>query len=124
VLASVLEQDHVVKGKKVAVKKAASKQVRKVLFLVAAVLSSILMMLSVQGKIYAGGFQEGVTDAEIRDLMSQFGTVVEIQRPVDRAKNEPKSFCFVTFEKEEVANDLIKKGTLNIKGKVCDSKLY
>ncbi len=71
-----------------------------------------------QGKIYAGGFQEGVTDADIRDLMSQYGSVIDIQRPVDRTKNEPKSFCFVTFEKEEVANDLIKKGTLNIKGKV------
>lgn len=100
VLASVLEKDHVVKGKKVAVKKAASKQ----------------------GKIYAGGFQEGVTDAEIRDLMAQYGSVIDIQRPVDRAKNEPKSFCFVTFEKEEVANDLIKKGTLTIKGKDIDIK--
>ena len=31
----------------------------------------------------------------------QFGTVSEVIRPIDKSKNnEPKNFCFVTFEKE------------------------
>ena len=77
-LDKVLAQEHVVKGKKVAVKKAASKQ----------------------GKIYVGKFKDDITEDDIRAHFEQFGNVVEIQRPVDRSKNnEPKNFCFVTYDK-------------------------
>ena len=54
------------KGKKVAVKKAASKQ----------------------GKIYVGKFKDAsITEDQIREYFTQYGQVVEIQRPVDRSKN-------------------------------------
>jgi len=95
-LNAVLSQDHAIKGKKVAVKKAASKQ----------------------GKIYIGKFKDHTISEEvIREHFSQYGQVVEIQRPVDRSKNsEPKNFCFVTFDKEEPANALLKKGTVVVEG--------
>ena len=36
--------------------------------------------------------------------------VVEVTRPVDKSKdNEPKSFGFVTFAREQVAKDLVKQ---------------
>merc|ERR1719189_3194662 len=64
-LNAVLSQDHAIKGKKVAVKKAASKQ----------------------GKIYIGKFKDHTISEEvIREHFSQYGQVVEIQRPVDRSK--------------------------------------
>jgi len=86
-LTTVLSQDHAIKGKKVAVKKAASKQ----------------------GKIYIGKFKDPtISEDVIREHFTQYGQVVEIQRPVDRSKNsEPKNFCFVTFDKEEPANALL-----------------
>ena len=60
------EEGHAIKGKKVAVKKAASKQ----------------------GKIYVGKFKDAsISEDQIRDYFSQYGQVVEIQRPVDRSKN-------------------------------------
>ena len=65
-LNKVLQEEHAIKGKKVAVKKAASKQ----------------------GKIYVGKFNDSnISEDDIRDYFTQFGQVVEIQRPVDRSKN-------------------------------------
>ena len=65
-LNKVLQEEHAIKGKKVAVKKAASKQ----------------------GKIYVGKFNDSnISEDDIREYFSQFGQVVEIQRPVDRSKN-------------------------------------
>merc|ERR1719225_926193 len=95
-LNEVLKQDHAIKGKKVAVKKAASKQ----------------------GKIYIGKFSDPtISEDVIREHFSQYGQVVEIQRPVDRMKNsEPKNFCFITFDKEESANALLKMGTVTVGG--------
>ena len=94
-LDNVLGKEHAIKGKKVAVKKAASKQ----------------------GKIYVGKFTGAITEDEIKAHFSQFGNVVEIQRPVDRSKNnEPKNFCFITFDKEEPADTLLKKGSVTLNG--------
>ena len=46
----------------------------------------------------------------------QYGNVVELQRPVDRSKNEAKNFCFVTYDKEEPAEMLLKKASVNVCG--------
>ena len=59
----------------------------------------------------------GVTDDEIKNHFSQFGTVTEVIRPIDKSKdNTTKNFCFVTFEKERVARKLIEEGTCIIGG--------
>jgi len=100
-LQSALGQEHTMKNKKVAVKKAASKQ----------------------GKIYVGKFNNPITEDEIRSHFEQYGNVVEIQRPVDRSKNsEPKNFCFITFDKEESANQLLGKGGVNVAGQDVEIK--
>jgi len=100
-LQQVLVAEHIIKEKKVAVKKAASKQ----------------------GKIYVGKFTGNITEEEIKNHFMQFGNVVEIQRPVDRSKNsEPKNFCFITFDKEESANQLLSKGTVNVSGQEVEIK--
>ena len=47
----------------------------------------------------------------------QFGSVVEVIRPVDKMRGDaPKNFCFVTFEKEDPARKLVKEGFTIIKG--------
>jgi len=65
-----------------------------------------------QGKIYVGKLpSEGCTEDDIRTHFEQFGTVVEVIRPVDKAKNdEPKNFAFVTFQREEISRKLVKLG--------------
>ena len=66
---------------------------------------------SKQGKIYIGKFKDPTISRDIiLEHFIQYGQVVEIQRPVNRSKNnEPENFCFVTFDKEEPANALLKK---------------
>jgi len=71
-----------------------------------------------QGKIYIGKLPtEGISEEDIRQHFSQFGTVVEVVRPVDKAKNdEPKSFAFITFAREEISRQLVKLGGDVLKG--------
>ena len=101
-LNTVLSQDHAIKGKKLSVKKAASKQ----------------------GKIFIGKIKDPtISEDVIREHFTQYGQVVEIQRPVDHNKNsEPKNFCFVTFDKEEPANALLKKGKVVVNGQELEIK--
>jgi RNA recognition motif-containing protein len=64
-----------------------------------------------------------LTTEEVQNHFAQFGTVTEVIRPVDKTNNdEPKNFAFVTFEKEEVARQLVKEGTTNINGHDLDIK--
>ena len=94
-------EEHTIKNKKIAVKKAASKQ----------------------GKIYVGKFTQSIEEEAIKAHFEQYGNVVEIQRPVDRSKNsEPKNFCFITYDKEESANQLLKKGSVVVDGQEVEIK--
>ena len=53
----------------------------------------------------------------MRADLEQYGTITEVVRPIDKSKNnEPKNFCFVTFEKERIAKKLIQTGNINING--------
>jgi len=71
-----------------------------------------------QGKIYIGKLPtEGISEEDIRQHFSQFGQVLEVVRPVDKAKNdEPKSFAFITFAREEISRQLVKLGGDVLKG--------
>ena len=43
--------------------------------------------------------------------------MVEVIRPVDKLRDDaPKNFCFITFDKEEPARQLVFKGTTTLKG--------
>jgi len=90
------QADHNIKGKKATVKKADVKP----------------------GKIYLGKLpDQGVSEDDIRTSLSEWGVVTEVIRPIDKQKNnEPKNFCFVTFEKERISKKLIQQGNVNING--------
>merc|ERR1712226_1785718 len=98
--AASAQEAHVIKGKKVTCKKAEAKQ----------------------GKIYVGKLPaEGVTVEDIQTHFAQFGPVAEVVRPIDKSKNdEPKNFCFVTFDREETAKQMVKEGTATINGHQID----
>ena len=40
----------------------------------------------------------------------------QVEQPFDKTKNERKNFCFITFEKEDSAKQLLKAGTTTING--------
>eukprot|EP00088_Acartia_fossae_P000477 TRINITY_DN101_c0_g1_i1.p1 TRINITY_DN101_c0_g1~~TRINITY_DN101_c0_g1_i1.p1 ORF type:complete len:303 (-),score=152.56 TRINITY_DN101_c0_g1_i1:50-958(-) len=88
--------EHSIKGKKATVKKADVKP----------------------GKIYVGKLPEsGVTEDDVRAALEEHGTITEVVRPIDKMKNnEPKNFCFVTFEKERISKKLIQMGNIVVNG--------
>ncbi|XP_025156129.1 RNA-binding protein squid isoform X2 [Harpegnathos saltator] len=92
--------DHVINNKKVDPKKAKARH----------------------GKIFVGGLSTELSDDDIKHFFSQFGNIVEVEMPFDKTKNQRKGFCFITFESEQVVNELLKTPKQTINGKAVDVK--
>ncbi|XP_058836822.1 RNA-binding protein squid isoform X3 [Topomyia yanbarensis] len=92
--------DHVINNKKVDPKKAKARH----------------------GKIFVGGLTAEVSDDEIKTFFSQFGNIVDVEMPFDKQKNQRKGFCFITFDSEQVVNELLKTPKQTISGKEVDVK--
>lgn len=92
--------EHVINGKKVDPKKAKARH----------------------GKIFVGGLTTELSDDDIKNYFSQYGTIVEVEMPFDKTKNQRKGFCFITFESEQVVNELLKTPKQTIKDKEVDVK--
>ena len=58
-----------------------------------------------------------MSDDDIKNFFAQYGTIVEVEMPFDKTKNQRKGFCFITFESEQVVQDLLKSPKQNINGK-------
>ncbi|EEB19943.1 RNA-binding protein squid, putative [Pediculus humanus corporis] len=74
------------------------------------------------GKIFVGGLDVETSEEDIRNFFGQFGTILEVELPFDKQKNQQKNFCFITFESEQVTNDLLKQPKQTINGKEVDVK--
>jgi len=92
--------EHIIQGKKVDPKKAKARS----------------------AKIFVGGLKPEMTDDDIKNHFSAMGTVTEVEMPMDKVKNQRKGFCFITFEQEQVVNDLIRVGKTKIKEFEVDVK--
>lgn len=74
------------------------------------------------GKIFVGGIPAELTDDDIKDYFGQYGTIIEVEMPFDKQKNQRKGFCFITFESEQVVSELLKRPKQTIKDKQVDVK--
>ena len=74
------------------------------------------------GKIFVGGLTPEITDDDIKTYFGQYGTIVELQAPFDKVKNQRKGFCFITFDSKEVVYKLLKTPKQTINGKEVDVK--
>ncbi|XP_045468534.1 RNA-binding protein squid isoform X2 [Harmonia axyridis] len=92
--------DHVINNKKVDPKKAKARH----------------------GKIFVGGLTSELSDDDIKNYFAQYGTIVEVEMPFDKQKNQRKGFCFITFDSEQVVNELLKTPKQTIKDKEVDVK--
>jgi len=97
---AVEQSEHNIQNKKVAVKKAQAKQ----------------------GKVYIGKLPADLSDDDIKNHMATFGTIANIEQPFDKMKSERKNFCFITYEREDVAKKLLKEGTVYINGHEMEVK--
>ena len=92
--------DHIINNKKVDPKKAKARH----------------------GKIFVGGLSNELSDDDIKNYFSQFGNILEVEMPFDKTKNQRKGFCFITFDSEQVVNELLKTPKQTIKDKEVDVK--
>lgn len=92
--------DHVINNKKIDPKKAKARH----------------------GKIFVGGLSTELSDEDIKSYFAQYGTIVEVEMPYDKSKNQRKGFCFITFESEQIVNELLKTPKQSINGKEVDVK--
>ncbi|XP_008202620.1 RNA-binding protein squid isoform X2 [Nasonia vitripennis] len=74
------------------------------------------------GKIFVGGLTPDITDEDIKTYFGQYGTIVEVQAPFDKTKNQRRSYCFVTFDSKDVVYKLLKTPKQVINGKEIDVK--
>lgn len=74
------------------------------------------------GKIFVGGLTPDITDDDIKTYFGQYGTIVELQAPFDKSKNQRKGFCFITFESRDVVYKLLKTPKQTINGREVDVK--
>ncbi|XP_062540173.1 RNA-binding protein squid-like [Armigeres subalbatus] len=92
--------EHIINGKQVDAKKSQSKQ----------------------GKIFVGGLSAETSDEEVKEFFGQFGTVVAVERPFDKMKNQKKAFCFVSYDSEAVVRELLKTPKQMLGGREVDVK--
>lgn len=55
-------------------------------------------------KIFVGGLDPSTPEEDVRSHFEKFGKVAEVELPFDKAKQQRRGFCFVTFETEEAAD--------------------
>merc|ERR1712055_297819 len=97
---AVAESFHTIKGKKIEPRKAKVQT----------------------SKIFVGGLKEELSDDDIKNHFSQFGTITETEMPFDKQQNRRKGFCFLIFEGNDTAKNIITQGKQTINGIQVDVK--
>jgi RNA recognition motif-containing protein len=67
-----------------------------------------------KGKIFVFRVKPEMTEEVLRLAFSSYGNVIEFEQPVDKSTNTKKTFCFVTFDREAPAHNLIKQGSIKV----------
>jgi len=79
-------------------------------------------------KVFIGGLDPEVPEADIRAHFEMFGTILEIDLPFDKSKSQRRAFAFVKFESEEIVDSVIasnnSQGKQTIAGKEVDIKKH
>ncbi|CAF1137673.1 unnamed protein product [Adineta steineri] len=73
-------------------------------------------------KVFVGGLDTEITDAELREYFSQFGNIAQIEAPIDKIKQKRRPFCFILFENEQSAEEVLKQPRHTLAGKSIDCK--
>ncbi len=55
-------------------------------------------------KLFVGNLSYNVTENDLQDLFSQYGTVIEANLMLDRMSGRPRGFAFVTMSSKEEAD--------------------
>ncbi|CAF0792106.1 unnamed protein product [Didymodactylos carnosus] len=73
-------------------------------------------------KVFVGGLDTEVSDNELHEYFSKFGKIAQIEAPMDKIKQKRRPFCFILFENEQSAEDVLQQQRHTIGGKQVDCK--
>jgi RNA recognition motif-containing protein len=73
-------------------------------------------------KVFVGGLDPEIADGEIQEYFSQFGKIAQIEAPIDKIKQKRRPFCFILFENEQSAEEVLKQPRHTLAGKSIDCK--
>ncbi|XP_077551095.1 RNA-binding protein squid-like [Haemaphysalis longicornis] len=73
-------------------------------------------------KIFVGGLESGMTNADIKAYFEKFGPEENVQLPFENARNQCRQFPFVTFEREDSVELVCQEPKQNIGNKECEIK--
>ncbi|CAF3583735.1 unnamed protein product [Rotaria sp. Silwood1] len=59
-------------------------------------------------KVFIGGLDPRFSDVQLREYFSQFGIIEDIDLPFDKEKNERRPFCFISFQNEQSAQEVLR----------------
>ncbi|UJR26290.1 hypothetical protein I4U23_007628 [Adineta vaga] len=59
-------------------------------------------------KVFIGGLDPTFPDSQLREYFSRFGKIDEIDLPYDKEKNERRPFCFISFQTEQAAQEVLR----------------
>ena len=60
-------------------------------------------------RLFVGNLAYGVTEAELRELFSAAGPVLQVRLPTDRETGKPRGFAFVDFDDRSQAEEAIRR---------------
>ncbi|XP_059074443.1 heterogeneous nuclear ribonucleoprotein 1 [Cryptomeria japonica] len=63
-------------------------------------------------KIFVGGIPTSITEDEFKEYFAKFGKIVEHQIMQDRSTGRSRGFGFVTFESEQVVEEIMSQGRM------------
>ncbi|KAF8393612.1 hypothetical protein HHK36_021856 [Tetracentron sinense] len=111
VLDKVLEDNHVINGRTVEVKRTVPREDMQD------------KVGSKTKKIFVGGIPPSFTEDELKEYFSSYGNIVEHQIMLDHSTGRSRGFGFVTFESEDTVEEIISVGkTHELGGKQVEIK--
>ncbi|OMO94453.1 hypothetical protein CCACVL1_05999, partial [Corchorus capsularis] len=99
VVDTVMEEDHVINGKQVEIKRTIPKG------------SSQSSDFKTK-KIFVGGIPTSVTEDEFKEFFSKYGKVVEHEIIRDHATKRSRGFGFIVFDSEKVVDNILANGNM------------
>ncbi|KAJ6730175.1 NUCLEOTIDE-BINDING ALPHA-BETA PLAIT DOMAIN-CONTAINING PROTEIN-RELATED [Salix viminalis] len=73
-------------------------------------------------KIFVGGLASSLTEEQFKNYFEQFGRTVDVVVMQDSLTNRPRGFGFVTFDSEESVDKVLLNGSHELNGKRVEVK--
>ncbi|ESO02590.1 hypothetical protein HELRODRAFT_94668 [Helobdella robusta] len=71
-------------------------------------------------KIFVGGLDTNLSQEEIAEHFSQYGKVELVELPYDKVKNQRRAFGFITFDNEDIVEQMCQNAKVPFGDKMLD----